>query len=203
MPRNYKFKQEMRKERNSLIHGQVKETGGFPEKERVSGAGMLWNSIAFRDLQTVGNIEVKADPNTTVAKTGYPYFIINRNNRVTEANYPGTGNIPGNSITRLQNSSKSKLLNYYDVATVNFRVNYLYLCYKTNEVNKHNNVAVNREMVKVIYEALSKAYSTMTTQLPFYINIAEAPDAPTISGLSDEEEQLYGKMMAILHYQTI
>lgn len=197
------FKKFDRKPKSGLDFEQVKYQGGSPAKEKVEADSMLYNVKAYRDLQNVGNIEVKADPNTEAAKGSYPYYIINHSNRVVDANYAGYDNIFGNILTRLQNSNNSKLLNIYDMLTINFRINYLYLCYKTNETTNHNNVAVNREMIKAFYEAISKAYSTMTTQLPYYTNIIAAPDAPEISDLSSSEAEIYGKMMGLLHYQSV
>lgn len=203
MPRYYKKNFKSRDNRKGLIIEDISFKGGVPNKEKVENDSLLFNHKAFRDLQNVGNIEVKADPNSEAAKGSYPYFIINSGNKVIDANYAGYDNIFGNVLTRLQNSDKSKLLNIYDIVTVNFRLNYLYLCYKTSETTNHNNVAVNREMLKGFYEAISKAYSTMTTALPYYTNSIVAVDAPELTGLSDTEKELYGKMMGILHYQTV
>lgn len=204
MARNFRNKNGRgAKSRDGLIIEKRDFKGGIPNKEKESVNSLLFNSKAFRDLQNIGNVEVKADPNTRAAQGGYPYNIINRSNKVIDAVYAGYPNIEGNILTRLQNSNTSQLLNYYDLVTVNFRLNYLYLCYKTSETTNHNNVAVNKELLKAFSEAISKAYSTMTTQLPYYTNKITAPGAPEIAGLTDTEAGLYGKMMGILHYQAV
>jgi len=203
MPRGYNNKGKNNKPGNTLVQGQKEFQSGIPSIEKEDPKSLIYNAKAFRDLQNVGNIEVKADPNSSIIKGSYPYNIINRSNRVIDANYAGYPNIEGNILTRLQNSNTSQLLNYYDVCTMNFRINYLYLCYATSETTKHNNVAVNKEMLKAFNEAISKAYSTMTTQLPYYTNKIECPTAPEITGLTEEDQDLYGKMMGILHYQAV
>lgn len=176
--------------------------GSVPEPEKTSADAMLYNVIAFRGLDNVGNIEVKADPNSSIIKGGYPYAIIAKTNKVVEANYAGRDNIEGNILTRLQNSNDSKLLNIFDVLTMNFRTNYLYLCYSNDEVTNHNNLAVNMEMNKAFNEALSKAYSTMTTQLPYYTDkiVTSLPVPPTYT---DAETDIYHKLGGLLHYQAV
>lgn len=174
----------------------------LPEPEKVSDKGLLYNIKAFKDLQNVGSIEVKADPNASILRGSYPYNIIAKTNRVVDANYAGKPNIEGNILTRLQNSNKSQLLNVFDLATINFRANYLYLCYKRNSTNKHNNVAVNMEMNKAFNEAISKGYSTMFTQLPYYTDTI-ATDLPEPSSYGSTELAIYHKMGGLLHYQTV
>jgi len=175
---------------------------GVPTKEKVSSNSMTYQTKAFRDLQNIGLIEVKADPNTEASRAGVPYNIIARMNKVVDAKYAGYDNISGNVLTRLQNSNDSQLLNVFDTLSMNIRVNYLYMCYATSDTTKHNNLAVNREMLKAFTEALSKGYSTMLTQLPFYTNKITG-GLPAISGLTDTQEEIYGKFGGIIHYQTV
>lgn len=175
---------------------------GVPSKEKVSSNSMTYQTKAFRDLQNVGLIEVKADPNTEASKAGVPYNIISRMNKVVDAKYAGYDNISGNVLTRLQNSNDSQLLNIFDTLSMNVRINYLYMCYQTSESTNHNNLAVNREMLKAFTEALSKGYSTMLTQLPFYTNKITG-GLPSISGLTDTQQDIYGKFGGIIHYQTV
>lgn len=175
---------------------------GTPSKEKTNDNSMTYQKKAFRDLQNIGMIEVKADPNTQSDKAGVPYPIISATNKVIDAKYAGYDNISGNVLTRLQNSNDSQLLNYFDTVSMNIRVNYLYMCYETSNTTKHNNLAVNREMLKAFNEALSKGYSTMLTQLPFYTNKIES-GLPEIPGLTDEQKDIYGKFGGLVHYQTV
>lgn len=201
--RNYR--RDDSKDVNQIFHGKEEWNRGVPSKtdETPSKDSLIYNAKAFRDLQNVGVIEVKADPNSSVEQGSYPYNIIAATNKVVDANYAGYTNIEGNALTRLQNSNKSELYNYFDVITINLRTNYLYLCYLLNSENKHNNVAVNKEFLKSFSEAISKGYSTMFTQLPYYTDKIEAPNAPVPAGIQPSETDLYGKMMGLLHYQTV
>lgn len=193
-----------RKPNNSKV-GQiefVEYKGSVPTDEKPNESALNYNVKAFRDLQNVGAIEVKADPNSSILRGSYPYNIIARTNKVVDANYAGKDNIDGNVLTRLQNSNTSQLLNIFDVATINFRANYLYMCYSTNETTKHNNVAVNMEMNKAFNEALSKAYSTMTTQLPYYTDTITT-SLPVPPNYSATETAIYHKLGGLIHYQTV
>jgi len=187
---------------NGLNFEKVEWNYGVPSKEKVSNNSMTFQNKAFRDLQNVGMIEVKADPNSQAEKAGVPYNIIALTNKVLDANYTGYDNISGNVLTRLQNSNDSQLLNNFDTVSMNVRVNYGYMCYETSATTNHNNLAVNREMLKAFNEALSKGYSTMLTQLPFYTNKIES-GLPSISGLTTEQEDIYGKFGGVIHYQTV
>lgn len=178
--------------------------GSIPSPEKTSEASLTYNVKAFRDLQNVGAIELKADPNAAITRGSYPYNIIARTNKVVEANYSGRENIEGNILTRLQNSNDSLLLNTFDLATINFRVNYLYLCYGESDVTKHNNVAVNMEMNKALNEALSKGYSTMMTALPYYTDdISTNMPMPKPYENDSTLKSIYGKLGGLLHYQTV
>lgn len=200
---NSKFKKyDKRHTKTDIVDEAVKWDYGQPAKEKKTENSMMYQNKAFRDLQNVGLIEVKADPNTEASLSGVPYNIIARTNRVIDAKYAGYDNISGNAITRLQNSNDSQLLNSFDTIGMNIRVNYCYMCYKESNETNHNNVAVNREMLKAFTEAISKGYSTMLTQLPFYTNIIET-DMPEISGLTDAQKDLYGKFGGLIHYQTV
>lgn len=200
-----KFKRNNFKNKGHRRYGsgpgmQFKEfKGSVPKPEKQSVDSSTYEMKAFRDLQNVGSIEVKADPNSEILKGGYPYSIIAQTNKVIEAKYAGKPNIDGNILTRLQNSNRSQLLNIFDVVTINTRINYLYACYKTNETTHHNNLAVNYELVKSINEALSKGYSTMLTQLPYYTDTIWT-DMPEITGV---DADVYGKLGGLLHYQTV
>lgn len=200
MPR---FRKYDRKPRQNGLDFEMKEfKASLPDKEKVDEKSLTYNVKAFRDLQNVGAIEVKADPNASILRGSYPYNIIARTNKVVDANYAGNPNIEGNVLTRLQNSNKSQLLNVFDVGTINFRVNYLYLCYSRNATTKHNNIAVNMEMNKAFNEALSKGYSTMFTQLPYYTDTITT-DLPVPATYSSAETGIYHKMGGLLHYQTV
>lgn len=182
---------------------EIKEfESSLPEPEKVTTDSLTYNIKAFRDLQNVGAIEVKADPNSSILRGSYPYNIIARTNKVVDANYAGKPNIEGNILTRLQNSNKSQLLNVFDLTTINFRANYLYLCYSRSESTKHNNIAVNMEMNKAFNEALAKGYSTMFTQLPYYTDTITT-SLPVPETYSASETGVYHKMGGLLHYQTV
>lgn len=187
--------------------GQKTWKAEAPKKEHVSPDAEYYNYKAFRELQNVGNIETKADPNAAVTRGSYPYNIINKLNKVVDANYAGVNNIEGNSITRLQNSGNSKLLNTYDVVTINERINYLYLCYKLDSTTNRNNMAANVEMVKAFEEAASKGYSTMMTQLPFFTQYVTTDlpneDADGHAIFTGAKLQNYHKLGSLLHYQTV
>lgn len=188
--------------KSQLSVTQVEFSGGTPIKEDVSVQSEYYNFKAFKNLQNVGSIEVKADPNSSVSLGGYPYNVLNKTNRVLDAKYAGTNNIDGNILTRLQNSNNSKLLNCYDLVTINLRLNYLYLCYKLDNTTNHNNLAVNVEMTKAIQEAMSKGYSTMFTQLPFYTDVIST-NLPSIGSNQGVDDAAYQKLGALIHYQTI
>lgn len=201
--RKYSRKTFDRKDRNNGLNvSQENWDYGVPTKEKVNNNSFAFQNKAFRDLQNVGLIEVKADPNTEASKAGVPYNIIAQTNKVIDAKYSGYDNIAGNVITRLQNSNDSQLLNNYDTISMNIRINYLYMCYKTSSATNHNNIAVNRELLKAFNEALSKGYSTMLTQLPFYTNKIST-NLPAITGLTTEQQDIYGKFGGIIHYQTV
>jgi len=190
------------KKNDSLGVEKIDWEYGTPKKETKSENSLTYQKKAFRDLQNVGMIEVKADPNTQTDKAGVPYPIISMTNKVIDAKYAGYDNISGNVLTRLQNSNDSQLLNYFDTVSMNVRINYLYMCYQTSVTTNHNNLAVNREMLKAFNEALSKGYSTMLTQLPFYTNVVTS-GLPEIPGLTDAQADIYGKFGALIHYQTV
>jgi len=189
-------------QRGDVFISQEKWEYGVPSKENVQDKSLTFQEKGFRDLQNVGMIEVKADPNSIAERSGVPYNVLARTNKVTDANYAGYDNINGNILTRLQNSNDSQLVNNFDTVSMNIRMNYLYLCYKTDGNTNHNNLAVNKEMLKAFNEALSKGYSTMLTQLPFYVNKIES-SLPALTGLSAAEKSIYGKFGGIIHYQTV
>lgn len=176
--------------------------GSIPSKPVESPEAMMFNVKAFRDLQNVGSIEVKADPNASITRGSYPYNIIARTNSVIDANYSGYDNIEGNILTRLQNSNSSKLLNNFDITRLDVTLNYLYANYSKDNVNNHNNLAYNVELAKAFNEALSKAYSTMLTQLP-YSSSKVTTDIPVPNTLSEGEQDIYHKLGGILHYQCV
>lgn len=187
-----------------------------PKEEKTLDRSLTYNTKAFRDLQNVGNIEVHADPNAALSRGSYPYNIIDRTNKVLDANYTGYKNIEGNSLTQLNNNNSSQLLNCFDSIRLIRRINYLYMCYTDSSwpttatdisnATGHKNLAMNLEMLKAFNEALSTAYSTMLTQLAYYLNTIEAPDTPipeSVNDLDSTAYQNYGKMMGLIHYQTV
>lgn len=187
--------------------GQVHFKGSIPEKEKVSEAAETWQVKAFRDLQNVdASIDVKADPYQTVLRGDYPYALIARTNRVIDSGYTGYQNIDGNSIVRMFNSDRTQLMNIFDVATLNERLNYLYAAYSISS----KNLAVNVELGKAVSEALSKGYSTMLTQLPFYSDGVASSDFPDVDNASGTTvpvlavgSGVQNKLCLLLHYQSV
>lgn len=179
---------------------------GLPDKESYNESTKIWSYKAFKGLQIQGIIETKADPNAEITRGSYPYAIINSTNKIIDANYPGTENISGNVITRLNNSNKSQLLNNFDVVCLSKEINYLYLMYGEDKTKNHNNLSYNIEMKKSFSEALAKGYSTMLTQLAYYVDEI-ATDMPisynVAQGTYSSDDSVWGKAAGLIHYQTV
>lgn len=193
---------------NGVIKGKVSFHGSIPNKESVSEASSTYQYKAFRDLQNVGSIDVKADPYQTALRGDYPYAIISKTNKVLDSNYSGVVNIDGNTVVRLFNSDRTQFINKFDVGTMNMRFNYLYAAYSVDD----DNLAVNQEFGKVIAEALAKGYSTMLTQLPFYSDAVESSDFPDVSNMNTTTGKpnvlakgsgVQNKLCLLLHYQSV
>ena len=152
--RFYSKKNGPRGQKGDVFISQQTWEYGLPGKEKVQDKSLTFQEKGFRDLQNVGMIEVKADPNSIAERSGVPYNVLARTNKVTDANYAGYDNINGNILTRLQNSNDSQLVNNFDTVSMNIRMNYLYLCYKTDSGTNNNNLAVNKEMLKEFNEEL-------------------------------------------------
>lgn len=202
MPKNYNNKKNFKPKNKGGDIVQEKWEGSTPDKPRIEPSSEYINFLAFRDLSKVGTIEVKADPNAVIDKSSTPYAIIARTNRVMNANYAGRDNINGNILTRLQNSTTSGFMNIFDVASINVRLNYLYMCYEKSTTTNHNNLAVNIEMLKAFNEAISHGYSTMLIQLPFFVDTYKS-SMPVPQSISGTQDDAYLRMTALLHYQTV
>lgn len=163
------------------------------------------NTKSFRQMQQVGTIDVKADPYSQILRSDVPYALVEATNVVTDSNYTGVKNIDGNTIVQMMNSSNNTtLLNTFDSLVITKRIKYLYTAQSTTDYN----LAINYEYTKAIAEAMSKGYSTMLTQLPFYtmgiktsipaLTTDGVPGVPTTPTNSD-----YAKFSALIHYQSV
>lgn len=183
-----------------------------PRKEELGHGSDTLQAKAYRDLDNIGVIDVKADPNAEMSYGSFPYTIIGRTAPVLDANYPGYVNIAGNSITLMQNdTTTSQLMNIFDVGVIVKKINYNYLPIRSDAIN----VAFAGEMIKSIEQAVSFGFSTMLTQLPFasatyatdmpipsqYITNWD-PDTPP-TGLSRTLAKSAGYYAAMIHYQCV
>lgn len=185
-----------KKYQTDALTGYKDFTFDAPSKESKNSDSLTIQGKAFRDLAFSGAIEVKADPNSELAKGSYPYVIINRTNKVADANYAGQPNIAGNSITQIQNSTSSQLMNIFDIANIVKRLNYLYI---RSENDGKDNLAYFSEIVKSMEQGISTGYSTMLTQLEFYTDkiTTEYPELLNVSASAA------GRTGALLHYQSV
>jgi len=198
--RQYSKSTGSRKTGLTLDKVEFKAESPQPEKLDSKSNDLIINK-AFRDLQFSGNIEPHADPNTEITRGSYPYAILNRTNKVTEAKYPGYQNIAGNSIVRLQNSGASQFLNLFDATVMVKRLNYLYAHLDASDTD-HTNTIYNIELLKPIEEAVSKGYSTMLTQLAFYADECES-SLPRVGQYIGQTNDMYDRMGVLMFYQTV
>lgn len=200
--KNKKFKSyRSYKDKEGLVTEKMSFKAEVPTPEKVDVTTKEIDYVAFKDLQFTGSIEVKADPNTEIARGDYPYAIVNKTNKVVEANYPGDHSLFGNSLVRLQNSVSSQMLNCFDAICMEKRFNYLYLALDDDAVN----LSYNMEMLKAFEQAFSKGYSTMLTQLPFAVDYTESglPRGDASLPVHGQTNDSYDKMGALIHYQTV
>lgn len=222
--RNYRGKGRGKFDRKESGLTMTQETfvGGNPTKPAISQESSTIAFKAYRDLKFTGAIETKADPNTEAAKGSYPYRILNNNNKIVDANYPGYDNISGNSIVKMQNSLNTQFFNLVDSICMIKRLNYAYLAIDKETTSNAVNIAYNIEMTKSITEALSKGYSTMLTQLAFYTDYSNSDmprgkagsplyisdtnnGFPEATGTAQDKaaaSDTYGKLGALVFYQT-
>lgn len=135
-----------------------------PTKPRVDSESSTLGQIAFKDLNTVRPITIYANPTDQATRSAVPYAIINGTNKVFETEYPGSKNTAGNVIPQLANSNSSKFLDLMDCGKIDLELNYLYAAIKPTDYNQ----ALNVQMGKSMDEALSKAYSELFIELPFF-----------------------------------
>lgn len=135
-----------------------------PEKPRVDTESSTLGQIAFKDLNTVKPITIYSNPTDQATRSAVPYAIINGTNKVYETEYPGSRNTAGNVIPQLSNSNSSKFLDLMDCGKIDLELNYLYAAIKQTDYNQ----ALNVQMGKSMDEALSKAYSELFIELPFF-----------------------------------
>lgn len=204
-------KRNFSKERNfKHVAAEAYEDNRFapPSKERYTDRSDTLQKKSFRDLNNVGVIDVKADPNAELSHGAFPYTIIGQTNPVLDAHYPGYDNIAGNSITLIQNdTTTSKLMNTFDVGVIVKHVNYNYLPIRASGIN----VAYAGEMIKSVEQAVSFGFSTMLTQLPF-ASATYKTDMPIptqyitnypSSGMSRDLAPSAGYYAAMIHYQCV
>lgn len=163
------------------------------------------NTKSFRQMQQVGTIDVKADPYSQLLRSDVPYAFVEGTNVVTDSSYTGVKNIDGNTIVQMMNSSNNTtLLNTFDSLVITKRLKYLYTAQSKDDYN----LAINYEYTKAIAEAMSKGYSTMLTQLPFY-TMGIASSIPVLSADGKAETKTapsnsdYAKFTALIHYQSV
>lgn len=198
MPRDFKRDRDRKFHRPNVAEEAYNDNKYVPpEPEKVTADSETLHKKAFRDLDNMRVIDVHADPNAELSYGSFPYTVIGRTNPVLDANYPGYENIAGNTITLIQNdTTKSQLMNLFDVGVIVKKLNYLYLPIKSNALNK----AVAGEMIKNIEQAVSFGFSTMLTQLPFatatYVSDLPIPTAQVGSKAA-------GYYSCLIHYQTV
>lgn len=187
------------------------ETFSRPNSEKVSENSELLQIKAFRDLQNIRSIDVKADPYTQMSYGSFPYTIIGGTNRVEDATYPGSDNIAGNTVVQLQNNTTtSSLMNVFDTAVAVLTRNYLYLPIRANGAN----LAYLTEVCKSVEQAVSFGESTMLTELAFTTSFydSDMPQPtpyvpPTDSSGTAMTNQNYvsawSYTVALIHYQTV
>lgn len=171
-----------------------------PSKPKYEDGSATLNNKAFRDLQNIGVIDVKADPNAELSYGSFPYTIIGKTCPVLDASYPGADNIDGNTIVMIQNdTTKSKLMNTFDAGVVVKTINYCYLPIRDSDVN----LAMAGEMIKSIEQAVSFGWSTMLTQLPFFSSTYASAqhDLPIPTAQANSKAAGYYKVL--IHYQCV
>lgn len=178
-----------------------------PSKEYVSASSATLQAKAFRDLENIGVIDVKVDPNAELSHGAFPYTVIGRTSPVLDASYPGYANITGNSITQIQNdTTTSQLMNVFDVAVITKKINYQYLPI-VEDVGI--NVAYAGEMIKSVEQAVSFGFSTMLTQLQFtqdtYYTDLPIPVqyVEEGTGINRKLAKPAGYYAAMIHYQCV
>lgn len=205
MPKQFK---ERRPRKNVAEEAYNDNSYTPPAKESISASSATLQAKAYRDLENIGVIDVKADPNAELSHGAFPYTIIGRTSPVLDASYPGYANIAGNSITQIQNdTTTSQLMNVFDVGVICKKINYQYLPI-VNDVGI--NLAYAGEMIKSIEQAVSFGFSTMLTQLQFtqdtYHTDLPIPAQYIISGsggVSRELAKPAGYYAAMIHYQCV
>lgn len=180
-----------------------------PSKESLSASSSTLQAKAYRDLENIGVIDVKADPNAELSHGAFPYTVIGRTSPVLDASYPGYDNIAGNSITQIQNdTTTSQLMNVFDVAVICKKINYQYL---PIVAGVGSNIAYAGEMIKSVEQAVSFGFSTMLTQLQFtqdtYTTDLPLPPQyvtnPEATGLDRVLAKPAGYYAAMIHYQCV
>lgn len=198
------FKRKFERKPNIAESAYKDDRFSAPTEPKVTTGSETLQAKAFRDLNNIRVIDVKADPNAEMSFGSYPYTIIGQTSPVVDAKYPGNDNISGNSIVEIQNNtSDSQLMNVFDVAAIVKTINYNYLPVETDG----QNLAVAGEMIKSIEQAISFGYSTMLTQLAFTQD-EYTSNIPVPSEYIVEEEgvETYTKnaqyYAVMIHYQT-
>lgn len=205
MKRDFKrgnFKKDFRS--NNRFKGTDAASTEFskPNRESVSSNSELLQVKAFRDLQNIRSIDVKADPYSQMSYGSFPYTIIGSTNRVEDASYPGQENIAGNSVVQIQNNtSTSSLMTVFDTAISVKTRNYLYLPIRSNG----QNLAYLTEVCKSVEQAIAFGQSTMLTQLKFTQSayVSDMPKPTPYADASSTTVNAWSYTVAMIHYQTV
>lgn len=138
---------------------------GYGYKGKPAGEGDVKAELSVKALRDLphSSYAIKADPYTAALPTSEPYPIINKFNRVINANYSGDDNIDGGNVQQYANSVNSLFLKYFDVIRTKINVNYRYLPISDNDTTRGK--ALIDEMRKSIAEAVSVLKSTTFTQM--------------------------------------
>lgn len=203
--KGYRKKFERKPKTNVTVEAYQDSRFSSPVKEKISSGSATLEAKAFRDLNNIRVIDVKADPNTEMSFGAFPYTIIGQTGQVVDAKYPGYDNISGNSIVEIQNNTNtSQLMNIFDIAAITKTINYNYLPIRDDA----KNVALAGEFIKSIEQAVSFGFSTMLTQLAFTTDsyVTDIP-VPSEYITEDEGETIYAPSAqwygALVHYQTV
>lgn len=202
-----KFKNNKDRQNKGGYKGMIEEAYNTkfqaPDQKRISNNSTTLQVKAFRELNNIGVIDVRVDPNAELSYGAQPYTIIGGTNKVVDANYSGKANITGNTVIMIQNDTqKSQLMNVVDVGVVQKRINYLYLPY-TKLMSQTANKGYAGEVVKAIEQAVSFGFSTMLTQLPFATADYATEEGALPVPASVANSKAYGYYKALIHYQTV
>lgn len=111
---------------------------------------------------------IKADPYEAALPTSEPYPILNRFNKIIDANYKGEDNIDGGNVQQYANSSTSLFLKIFDIIRTKVNLNYRYLPVSRtySVVTTGTTLAANKEYwIKDVNGRMHVAISGTATQV--------------------------------------